>query len=69
MKHQEKFEDIVKNPEKHRHTYEELIVCSMIDKVLKLSLLVAHQKYAPVGMNGGIRCDVTEGPCACGVWH
>ena len=19
--------------------------------------------------NGGVRCDVTSGPCACGAWH
>lgn len=22
-----------------------------------------------LGYNGGIACDVTEGPCACGAWH
>ena len=20
-------------------------------------------------MNGGVRCDVSRGPCACGAWH
>jgi len=29
----------------------------------------AHQDYAPVGYNGGQRCDTTEGPCSCGAWH
>ena len=19
--------------------------------------------------NGGVKCDMTEGPCACGAWH
>lgn len=21
------------------------------------------------GVNGGVRCDVYSGPCACGAWH
>lgn len=24
---------------------------------------------APVRYNGGVRCDTTKGPCACGAWH
>ena len=22
-----------------------------------------------VKYNGGVKCDMTEGPCACGAWH
>jgi len=22
-----------------------------------------------LGYNGGVACDVTDGPCACGGWH
>jgi len=22
-----------------------------------------------VGYNGGLKCDVTSGPCSCGAWH
>lgn len=22
-----------------------------------------------VGYNGGVKCDVTSGPCSCGAWH
>ena len=24
---------------------------------------------APYGFNEGTRCDVSDGPCACGAWH
>jgi len=34
-----------------------------------LSIMEAHRKHVDLGTNGGVRCDVTEGPCACGGWH
>lgn len=30
---------------------------------------VAVEPAAQPVTNGGIRCDVTDGPCACGAWH
>ena len=69
MNRRDKLEDIRKNPKQHHHTYNELVICSTVDGRLDLGIATAHQRYASLGTNGGIRCDVTEGACACGAWH
>lgn len=56
-------------PEKHKHDMNELIACCMVDGAVDLSLMEAHQKYVNLGTNGGVKCDVVKGPCACGGWH
>ena len=61
-------DDIRENPEKHRHTFEELTQCCFVGGALDLALMEAHSQV-DLGTNGGVRCDVTEGPCACGAWH
>lgn len=61
--------DIINHPERHRHTHNELVTCCMIDDVIDLSLIDTHSQYVDLGTNGGVRCDTTEGPCACDAWH
>jgi hypothetical protein len=69
-------QDIQSHPEKHKHDFNGLMKCCkvMTDfngymiEAFDLSLLEAHKKLN-IGMNGGERCDVVKGPCACGVWH
>ncbi len=61
--------DIKNHPENHHHDFGGLQVCCMVDGALDTLLMQAHQDYAPVGYNGGQRCDTTEGPCSCGAWH
>lgn len=67
--HDEVLEEIKGNPEKHRHDFENLMLCSTIDGVLDTSLLETHSQYVKLGTNGGRACDTTSGPCACGAWH
>jgi hypothetical protein len=31
--------------------------------------LMAIDNAPAVGYNGGVKCDVTSGPCNCGAWH
>ncbi|KKM88898.1 hypothetical protein LCGC14_1254050 [marine sediment metagenome] len=69
MTHEEKLKDIKDNPERHRHSFQGLQACSMHNGALDTQLVDAHETYASVGMNGGRRCDVVTGPCACGAWH
>ena len=65
----EKLKDVPELPERHRHDFGSLQRCCIVDGVLDLRLLEAHQTYASLGTNGGRRCDVVKGPCACGAWH
>jgi len=65
----ERIDDIKKHPELHHHTFEGLQRCCMTGRVLDTALVEAHSVYASLGMNGGQRCDVVSGPCACGAWH
>lgn len=65
----ERIADIKEHPERHRHDFADLQRCCMDGGALNTALLQAHQDYAPVGTNGGVRCDVTSGPCSCGGWH
>lgn len=67
MTREEKAQDIREHPERHRHNFEDLTKCCFVDGALDLSLMQMHEQH--VGRNGGVRCDVTEGPCACGAWH
>jgi hypothetical protein len=69
MNREEKIQEIKEHPEKHKHTFDGLQACSMIGGSLDLLVIEAHQKYAPIGTNGGVRCDTTSGACACGAWH
>lgn len=41
----------------------------MVHGALDLRLMQAHQDYVNLGTNGGVKCDVVSGPCACGGWH
>ena len=66
---QERFEDIKNHPERHRHDFSALHACCMVNGVLDMKLFAAHEEYASLGTNGGVRCDVTSGPCSCGAWH
>jgi hypothetical protein len=59
--------DIRANPDRHRHTFDELKACCMVSGALCLSLMERHEGLC--GQNGGKKCDVLRGPCACGAWH
>lgn len=70
----EVLEDIKKHPDRHHHqSHDELVSCCTVlyhgKPVLDLSLIDAHTLYAPIAHNGGVACDVFEGPCSCGAWH
>ncbi len=69
MTKKEKIEDIKKNTKNHRHNFNELQACCMVDGCIDTELMEAHTKYASLGENGGVKCDVVDGPCACGAWH
>jgi len=64
-----KLRDIVEHPEKHKHTFHALQQCCMIDGILDTRVMEAHSEHVSLGTNGGHRCDVVSGPCACGAWH
>ena len=67
MTREEKLKDIKEHPENHRHSFAGMIECCTLESgELDLSLIDAHP---PVGKNGGVNCDVIEGPCSCGAWH
>lgn len=69
MTYDEKLQDIRNHPELHRHSYEALVACCFHGGALDSRLMEAHEKHSNLGTNGGVRCDVTSGPCACGAWH
>jgi len=52
--------DIKEHPEKHRHGFEELSQCCFINGAINMSVMYAHEKYASVGMNGGVRCHAPQ---------
>ncbi len=66
---EEILEDIIEHPENHKHDFRGLIACCMVKGVFVASLMEAHSKNEPFGRNGGVVCDVSSGPCACGGWH
>jgi hypothetical protein len=61
--------DIKEHPENHRHNFNGLQTCCIIDGALDMLLIEAHQEFAGLGTNGGQTCDVISGPCSCGAWH
>lgn len=70
MDREERKREIIEHPERHRHSFSELQRCCMVEGgALDMGLVEAHSTAAPLGRNGGIACDVTDGPCACGAWH
>lgn len=69
IKVSKRIKDIKDHPESHRHTFEELRSCCFVDGILDLQIMDAHEEFASVGKNAGLRCDVTSGPCSCGGWH
>jgi len=66
---EERVKDIKEHPENHRHDFAGLQRCCMFNGAIDTLLLEAHEEYASLGMNGGVRCDVASGPCSCGAWH
>lgn len=67
---EERIKDIKTHPERHKHfNLEELTNCCMNGEAINLMLMDLHSQYVDMGTNGGVRCDVREGPCACGAWH
>lgn len=68
MNRQEKLADIREHPELHQHNFNELLQCSFIDGAVDIGIQDAHAE-AINSRNGGVRCDVTSGPCSCGAWH
>lgn len=60
--------EIKEHPEKHKHyDMSELRVCSTIEGAIDMSIMLAHEGL--LGHNGGVGCDVRNGPCSCGAWH
>ena len=66
---EEVLKDIQEHPENHIHNFDELTACCLVDRALNLSLMEAHSKFVDLRANPVTKCDVTEGPCACGAWH
>lgn len=65
MTHEERIRDVRAHPERHRHRdMNDLTACCMVDGAISIAILEAHE-----GTQGGRRCDVQTGPCACGAWH
>jgi hypothetical protein len=69
MTFEERLEDIKKNPSKHKHDFNGLLACCMVNGAIDALLMEAHEEYVNLGKNGGRRCDVRSGPCSCGAWH
>lgn len=68
MNRNERLKDIKDHPERHRHSFGALQACCFVDGALDMRLMDAHS--GAIGrVNGSIRCDVNDGPCACGAWH
>jgi hypothetical protein len=66
-KSEDKLKDIREHPERHRHDFDALAACCVVDGALDMRLMDAHEGLS--GHNGGSRCDVSRGPCSCGAWH
>ncbi len=69
IKTKDRLQDIKNNPENHKHDFDGLQRCCIIDGALDTMLIEAHSEYVSMGSNGGVACDVSSGPCACGAWH
>ena len=66
---EEKVKDIKEHPENHKHDFGGLQMCCWYEGSIDLQLMDMHSEHVDLGRNGGVKCDVTEGPCACGAWH
>ncbi len=69
MTRKEREKDVQEHPENHRHDFNGLISCSLTNGCIDQVLIEAHAKYVNLGVNGGIKCNVVKGACACGAWH
>ena len=68
MTYEEKLKDIKDHPYDHQHSFEALQKCCFLNGAMDLRLIDAHEDI--IGRtNGGVRCDIIDGPCACGAWH
>lgn len=67
----ERLQDIRTNPEQHRHDWDGLSICCMVNGAFHTQLLDAHQGAVERLERPwqGRKCDVESGPCACGGWH
>lgn len=50
-------------------SFTELTSRAQTESGIDLALIEELGRQGPVRYNGGIRCDVSRGPCACGAWH
>lgn len=66
MEFETKLEEIKSNPDRHKHSWEDLQACCMFNGSFDPTLMDAHPE---LGRNGGQKCDVVDGPCSCGAWH
>jgi hypothetical protein len=66
MTEEQLLREIREHPERHRHDFNGLTVCSMVGGAISLMIMEAHAGVC--GWNGS-KCDVTVGPCSCGGWH
>ncbi len=70
-----RLQHIQHHPEEHQHEdLAMLTACSLVaipggGVAVDARLFEAHEEFAPLGTNGGVRCDVRKGPCSCGAWH
>jgi hypothetical protein len=66
--HDRILKEIKETPDNHRHEdLNALTSCCMINGAIDLAVMQAHEGLC--GENGGVKCDVRSGPCACGAWH
>ena len=62
--------ELISSPELHRHhDLFELQTCCAVDGTIDAHRFDLHSRLVDMGTNGGRRCDVAIGPCACGAWH
>lgn len=66
MEIETRLKDIKANPDRHKHSWEDLQACCMVNGSFDPMLMEAHPE---LGRNGGRKCDVVDGPCSCGGWH
>lgn len=65
------FDELMKSvggrPDNLDRSFEELVASATTeDGAIDLAAL---DDAPAVGYNGGVKCDVTSGPCSCGAWH
>jgi len=68
--HEQTLKNIQENPWGHCHgSYDDLLLCCVIDGVFYPDLMEAHPVFAPGPANYRARCDTEEGECSCGEYH